>query len=255
MAVRDFDGTGDYIDFSLGACTIGAAEPFCFGGVIKREADNAYHAMVSLCDASNSPRLGVEITNGNLLEMAFNDSLGQPSTGLTIQVADGWVMWFITCASTTSTPRFHVYKAGAWTHQAAAGIGQSLTGTLTKIRMARWGASSDDYNGRAAAFWIGRGTGAELADATIDGLDGATLATILAALPANKGGWELNQGAWATAVPDAAGLGADSTAINGNGTIVTGDDPATSIFTMSGGAASVGAPISPLRAHRNLIMQ
>ena len=253
MAVRNFDGTGDYIDLALGNCNLTPTEEFVMAGVIKRGADNSYDGIFSLQDAAHTPRLAFEITDGggatpNTLELNINNGFAaylpiQTPTPLQITVADGWIIWVVRCSNTGATPTFSLFEAGAWVHRLAQLATSVLSGTLSYIRIGRWGnGTADDINMRLAAMWFARGTGANVSDATVESWDGATLSTILGTLPTNKAGWEFNQAAWSDVVTDASGGGANSTAINGNGTIITGDDPPSGVYTL--GAA--GGPAIPL---------
>lgn len=249
MAVRAFDGTGDFIDFAIPAGLDITTQAFTVVAVGKRAVNTAWHTYISWQTSGNSYRLALDITNADRLGGAtqttgLTQTSGNSSGGaapFTIQSGDGWTIAIWSKPASTGAGTFSVFKGGAWTHTASNLGSQGQPGTANpsgKITVGRFEAVDDYYNGRLAtiAVWVGT----ELSQGQKESLAGGSASAWSSVASGPTEQWEFNQAAWATQVVGLKGL-ASSSSISGNGTIVTGDDPAGTIYNFAGGDATVTA--------------
>jgi hypothetical protein len=240
MAVRSFPGTAanESLIFLPGALNGVTPGPWTAAILYKRVTDsNTTTANALFCisgsvtNTSNNFNskfwfLNTSASTGNVGEVAFVDSTNTTNGSVTVVNADGWVVFVVTKASGTATPRFHLRKLTAATTTRGNGAGTLANGSVI-ASTDRVEFGKDEYFNRSnglialAGIW-----NVALTDAQVDEL-WANLKTT--DWRDNSGGtplayWEFNQDSVTTAVVDLSGGGANETARTGT-SVVTGDDP------------------------------
>ena len=89
---------------------------------------------------------------------------------LSLVQADGWGIVVVTKAAGTATPRFHVYKGGAWSHENAAGTqANALTHSGGRVLFGTSVAVDYQFDLAVAGEW-----NSALSDGDIETLDWAS---------------------------------------------------------------------------------
>jgi hypothetical protein len=259
MAVRDLDGTGDFVDLE----GISATGAFTVIAVVKRMSNGAWHTIMSNQTSGDQLRIALSFSNGDRLAgslhngtAAFACNSGTGTNTFTVVAADGWVIVVWAKPAGAGSGTLSVFKGGSWTHcsPGAALTNPAAIGAGGKCRIGRFEAASDDADTRNSSVCFVPGV--QLTTGEIETLDGGDAVAWDTAINYTAAGGDLWEhayntdgsaiSAWATLNGSINGL-MDATATAGNGTIVTGDDPATSIYTA--GVRAGGAVISPRREH------
>lgn len=241
QAVRDHDGTGDWIDLEV----IDITGAFSLVAVVKRDADGAWHAVSTHQTAADAMRLGMALSNANRLQVSTHngssafaeDSSAGSGTPFTVTAADSWCTLVITKSAGGGGTLSKYTPGGGWVHTTfSASVQAPATQAGGKITLGRYQASSDNFNGKIACYAIWNGT--QLNQTQVESLDGGDRQ----AWKSVAGGYtDLIEPAvapdgtaaasWATNVASENGT-LDMTGTAGNGTIVSGDLPSSSVYTL-----------------------
>lgn len=225
MAVRRFNGAGDFITCAIGNLVGFNAGAFTIAALVKKEADGGFFPIVS-AETGNSGRRGLWSHSTDVLAGLFSGTL---TTGpVTYMQADDWAVTAITKPAGPppdgiTAVRFHKgVLGGSWTH-ADGNDGSNDGQVLDNIKI---GTFQD------AAHWAGLIAviglwSRELSDSELEDGFRTSLGAWLAATP--DGLWALNQTSTATAVEDLTGGGADQTAIDGTSVELADDPPGFSL--------------------------
>lgn len=256
MAVRQFNGSSDWIDFTLPANITGASTVLA---VVRRTSDTSgWSSIYSHVNSAGTDGLltfeleGSTGHQGGLSLDSGGNFAEQFST--TFLTADGWGIIGYSSGG-AATPVFHISKNGAAFSHTAGGANVAIPATqaggkLTVGRFLSGGAGSDFAALKIAAIWFFNGTA--LANATVDGLLAKTKTDFISA--GATAGWELSQASTGTSVPDLVGA-ANQSGISGT-TVVTGDDPPSGVYTLTGGAAATSLLVPRRRSRtRGLIIR
>lgn len=214
MAVRRFNGAGDFLTFAVGNLVGINAGAFTIAALVKKEADGGFFPMVS-AEATTSSRRSLWTTSGDVL--MSNTGGFNIVTPVSFAQADGWAVVVVGKAVGEVLTRGHKgVIGGAWTHVAGdAGFDDGAIVDNAKIGTWQDGAHWPGLIG-AVAMWK-----RQLSDVEIEMLSTGATAWVATA---PDGMWLLNQTSTDTAVLDVTGNGADQTAIDGT-TVELGDDP------------------------------
>jgi hypothetical protein len=228
---RTFDGSGDFIKTSVGACALtGAFTVVC---VIRRNSNStSYHNLLTAqTGALTGSQYGLEIESngdGNNLQIQSGNT-GFQASSFTVTTTDGWCLVAGGKASGTATPRMHkyVYSSNTWTHQNAGGtLGNPSSVSGGVLAFGTWENDLDDYDGDLAVAAI---FDRNLTDVEVEQL-AHTLQGWYAAGPV--GMWIFDQSAIGQTVIDNTGNGANQSSITG-----------TAVATSSAPGPGYGFPI------------
>lgn len=224
MAVREFNGTTDYLRLSIGG--LGAAAYGTYAALYKVVDTAALRALFCFLNSSQAfvwaPFL-IDSNDTMIYHGTSDVSIAAPPQAI-------WVTMVVRKATGTATPRFSYYNhdTTTWTHSNASGTtgnGTAPTSGFINVNTAGTAAGGEVYNGRIAVTAAWSNTVKWSADGTGDSeIETAGLHTSLAN--------------WVTAAPDslwpydpAVGAGivdligtAHENAISGT-TLINGDDP------------------------------
>jgi hypothetical protein len=242
MAVRDFNNghTGDLLSGTIPS-GLDATGAVTWAFVQKRLDATNWSCLVNAQNTTPGDTFTLEITSAaastpNALRGEFTDAGGTTPVDYstwTDLIADGWCIVVLSKAAGNAAPVVSIFKGGAWTHNttvnAVPNSRSALGGTL---RIGVYQGTTDWLTGRAAAAAVWVGT--NLSTVQIATLSAGSISSWAAVGGGPTEHWEFNQAAWATNVQGQKGV-LDLTA-SGSGAIVTGDDPASSIYTLASGA-------------------
>ena len=262
MAVRDHDGTGDYVDLEPLDIT---ARPFTIVAVIKRDANGTWDAIATWQTSADAMRITMALKDSGQLSVGIHngttavgaDSGAGTGTAWTVLVADGWCIVALSKPASSSWGRLSKFTpSGGWVHIIPTLTTSHVPGTIGagKVRVGRF-ESTDDANGRKAALAVW--AAAELSQANVEALDGGDAVAWDAIAGGYTDLWEPGHNADGSAITAWSDLNAsikgllDATAVAGNGTVVTGDDPAGTIYTVgtrAGGSTDAEVTAPPMDA-------
>ena len=112
---RAFDGSGSVVSDVGEVNDLTGA--FTLAAVI-RTSITAITPILTHTNAAIGALLTMSLSATNFLRIAGGGST-RTSTTLSVVPADGWVIFVVTKGAGTVIPRFHLYEAGSWTHEAA----------------------------------------------------------------------------------------------------------------------------------------
>lgn len=206
---RTFSGT-DKIETAIGSLVGINMAPLTLVAIVRRNANGAWHAPISIETSANSSRVSMEFSDTNTIQLIFGSS--NKDTTVPISSADGWVLAAVSKAGGSSVPRGHkyVYSTKTWTHTdaAAASGGDSTDLTGGKVKFGQW-QNTDVLNGDMAVAIAYKRV---LTDAEVEMLP-HSLPAILWTAP--SGLWLFDQAATTTNIIDLTGNGANQTTLTG----------------------------------------
>lgn len=206
---RTFDGTDDFIQFTLGNGNFDLG-PSTHAAIVRRNADGGEHRIIQAMTSSSAGRHGLAITAADVLQL--NSGATNSVSTTTVTVSSGWVLIAGAKAAGSATPRFHIYNyaSDTWTHENGdiALTDGSTPGAGGLFNIGR-GPSVGFFDGDVliAGRW-----GSVLTDAQIETL-AFSLQSWYGLNPAQL--WLLDQSDVAQNVIDATGGGSNQTAITG----------------------------------------
>lgn len=230
MAVRAFNGSSDWIDFTLPGNITGASSVLAVLEITSFTNWSSIYSHVNSAGTDGLITFEVEGTSGH------SGGLSLDSNGFSEQFTNTLTssQWSIVGYSVTgaATPTFHMSKNGAAFTHTAGGANVNIPtsqsgGKLTVGRFLSGGTGADFAAMRIAALFACIGT--SISNATVDTLVGKTKTDFQAAGFTN--GWEFGQDSTGTNVLDVIGS-ANQSAINGT-SVVTGDDPPSGVYVMA----------------------
>jgi hypothetical protein len=238
MAVREFDGTDDYIGLDNGA--VGALVNGAFSLVViaKPASLSAFEQFLGM--EGGGTHLGGLYDSGSG-KIAFASATYYDDYFASGMTAGDWQILAITKATGTVAPRMHRKQlgSGSWTHGSPSSTHAPVTTAVALFQIgARGTVDYKDFRIAVAAVFD-----TELSDALIESIQTTPSTQKLADLGA-VALWDLNQASTGTAVVDLTGDGADQTTITGT-TVVTGDDPPGWTFGVSGGGTPPANTVAP----------
>jgi hypothetical protein len=217
VAVREFNGSSDFIETALGSCGVPIG-PLTVIAIIEMLADAVgNHAIVKSRDVNENITCHLATAAG---EIRCWNGANTVTSGQSITVSDGWVVaaWVKPAGSSALTGREYTYSSTTWTSSS----GPSLdAGSPAATGLAFFGSSTGDFvNCRAAVvgMWDTELSQSQVEDSGLE----AALSNWVALDPI--GLWRFDQASIATPITDMTGNGADQTSITGT-TVVNGDDP------------------------------
>jgi hypothetical protein len=232
MAVRQFDGVNDRIDFGGG--TLGGVGSGAFSALwlVKPGNINFFNSW-DIGTAAHALGLQAGQLNDTTTAQLNNDFGTISWSGLTLDTTN-WQLIGMSKAAGAVTGRFHRAVLGSgYTHTVSAGTNSGPAGSAAAIVVGCSAAGTlfQQMKLAAMAFW-----NTNLTDANFDSIASST-AQIQALSPSIL--WEFTQASVATAVTDLTGGGADQSSIVET-TVVTTDDPAWTFSTTTPQAISAG---------------
>jgi hypothetical protein len=234
MAVREFDGTGDYIACG-GTGTAIATSAYSVIAIAKPSRTTDPNSVVGL-SVGTSTLLGGLHFNGTdkLAVFTSSDFTDQTGTGLVTGV---WQILAMSKPSGTANVTFSrkALGSGSWTHLASSSTLDNEAGTCTRVEFGGFQGAQfgSDYQGRIATVAL---YDSALSTANIETAQTTPSTQQLADLGA-IGVWDLNQASTATPVEDLVGT-ADEASLVGT-SVVGGDDPSGWTFGLGADAPSL----------------
>lgn len=210
MSTR-FDGANDNIVTSIGTINTPVTSTRTHVVLLKKNLDTAWQSVMGLHDASNLVTSAVEIDNTN--KASFSTHAANKSGVSTITAADGWTILASTKShsSTTTVPRFHIYKlgVGSWVHEDATASVADPTSVAAKMIFGEW-EGVDDLNAwiAVAAVWNAALSDTQIAELSVH-LKTSDWLNCSAGAPAAL--WEFN----VSSLTDLTGNGANETGRTG----------------------------------------
>lgn len=227
MAVRQFNGTSDYIQLGAPAGSIQlAAGAFTVMALVKPSSPgaslDAYVSPSRTTSSSTLAELG-QGTSGVDVVTHTNYSDGTVSNAPGDTIAGNWQWWVIAKASGTGIPvrcSAYRYRTSDWSHQnSTVNVGTAPTDIWTLTNIGRRGTGTNFANFQIAVAAVFT---SNLSDGTLESMIAPnTTAAVFAQGPVAL--WEFNQDDVSTTVTDLVGS-ANETARSGT-TVVTGSDP------------------------------
>lgn len=240
MAIREFNGSSDYIQMNVGGLNIAnfAQGNYTWVGVAKPVNVTQVGKAIGSLDIGTSNWLtSLQQSNNNI---GIADDVNEYVGGGALTAV--WSVVASTKATGTTSVGFHMKPlgSGSWTHgNTGATTTAGVAGTPNRIEIgaARAGAFSSNWGGRLAVLAVFNKV---LSDLEIEGIETAkTTQSIYNLTPLAL--WDLNQASTGTAVTDLIGTSSQNT-LNGT-TVVTGDDPTGWTFGVSSGVVKAGSGI------------
>jgi hypothetical protein len=248
MAVRRLTrSAGDNISFG----GINLTGTFTIALVVKRISNSAWHALIEGLTSANAVAWVIELSNLNAVSL---ETAGASVVSGSVVAADGWVLLVLSRAAGAGQPGdLDQFKAGSWvTRISTNSLNNPTDQTGGSIKVGRYGTTSgDDADVQIATIAIWNGV--HMTQAQAQELSAGSAS----AWDANSAGaptehWEYNQASVGTSITGRKAV-SSQTAISGT-SVVTGDDPASTIYSFSG-AAATSLLVPRRRVPRGLIIR
>lgn len=223
---RDFNGTTDYISFSLG--TSGGTGALSTAALVKSSDFGALRAITAL-GLTGNPDFLVRVSPTGPFMNTYDSATGAGADGVATLSTGRWYLIGMSKASGTATPRFHIYDYStfSWTHENGTSTNgdPSVSGGLV-VGAFDTSSPANVWSGSIAAAAVWR---TSLSDAAVEALTNNPMGSWLAAAPSAC--WRFDQASTSETVTDLTGNGSDQAAISG--TTVSEDPFGPSAYTMN----------------------
>lgn len=234
MAVREFNGTSDYIQLGSTGATIGAGAVSIVAlmrcGTRGTGSQLTYVSAARTTSNSALVEMGAGTSNDQLQYYNYVDG---PNAAFARDDTLPWeILGISKAAGGGVVVRCHSSQHGTWLHTNTAAIGSVPSDSWSLTNIGRRGTGSNFAAFKLAVVAI---FNKQLSDADYESIGtGASTASISALGPVTL--WEFNQTSVSTIVEDLIGS-ADETARSGT-TVVTGDDPTWTFSTAAAPATT-----------------